>query len=55
MMILFVILTLYGDDMFLVENSLRMISTVKGLLAKLFEMKDLGLKLHLEHVDKKVA
>ena len=30
----FIILTLYVDDMLLVGNSLKMISTVKGLLAK---------------------
>jgi hypothetical protein len=38
----FVILTLYVDDMLLIGNSRKMIKTVKGLLAKQFEMKDLG-------------
>ncbi|MBY3556005.1 hypothetical protein HGI15_21915, partial [Modestobacter lapidis] len=39
---MFVILTLYVDDMLLIGNSTKMIRTVKDLLAKQFEMKDLG-------------
>ena len=38
----FVILTLYVDDMLLIGNSVKMVNSVKSLLAKKFEMKDLG-------------
>ncbi|GFQ02696.1 retrovirus-related pol polyprotein from transposon tnt 1-94 [Phtheirospermum japonicum] len=38
----FVILTLYVDDMLLIGNSMKMVKSVKGLLAKKFDMKDLG-------------
>ena len=38
----FVILTLYVDDMLLIGNSKELINSVKGLLAAQFDMKDLG-------------
>ena len=33
---------LYVDDMLLIGNSVKMVNSVKSLLAKKFEMKDLG-------------
>ena len=37
----FVILTLYVDDMLLIGNNMKMVKSVKNLLAKKFDMKDL--------------
>ena len=38
----FVILSLYVDDILLVENNKEMIDTIKKLLSSNFEMKDMG-------------
>lgn len=45
---------LYVDDLLIVCDDLRMINTIKGLLAKQFEMTDIGmadtfLGMHIEH------
>ena len=38
-----VFLLLYVDDMLLIGNSVKMVKSVKNLLARKFDMKDLGL------------